>query len=36
MSKITVRPTCIIVNDYDLGDSPRLENSFMIFAISMA
>ena len=31
MSKITVRPTCIIVNDYNMGDSPRLEQNFMIF-----
>ena len=31
MSKITVRPTCIIVNNYNLGDSPKLENSFMVF-----
>ena len=31
MSKITVRPTCIIVNNYNLGDCPKLENSFMVF-----
>lgn len=26
--KITVRNTCIIVNDYDLGDCEKLENTF--------
>ena len=31
MNKITVRPTCIIVNDYDMGDCPRLEQNFMIY-----
>ena len=31
MSKITVRPTCIIVNDYDWNDSPRLENNFKVY-----
>lgn len=31
MEKITVRNTCIIINDYKLGDCPRLEEIFRIF-----
>lgn len=29
--KIEVRNTCIIINDYDMGDSPQLEQVFSIF-----
>lgn len=31
MEKIIVRNTCIIINDYHLGDSPELEQVFKIF-----
>lgn len=31
MSKIVLRQTHIEINDYDLGDSPRLENTFSIY-----
>ena len=31
MEKITVRSTSIIINDYDLGDCPQLENKFYIW-----
>ena len=31
MEKIIVRNTCIIINDYELGDSPQLEESFRVY-----
>ena len=31
MNKITVRNTCIIINDYNLGDCPQLEEIFRIY-----
>lgn len=31
MDKIVVRNTCIIINDYDLGDCEALENAFRVF-----
>lgn len=30
-NKITVRNTCIIINDYNMGDSPQLEEIFKIY-----
>lgn len=30
-NKITVRNTCIIINDYNLGDCPKLEEIFKIY-----
>lgn len=31
MSKIVVKNTAIVINDYDLGDCPELENNFKVF-----
>ena len=31
MYKIEVKPSCIIINDYKLGDCPKLENSFRLW-----
>lgn len=31
MQKIVVRNTCIIINNYDLGDCPQLEDIFKVF-----
>ena len=31
MNKITVRNTCIIINDYNMGDCPQLEELFTTF-----
>lgn len=31
MDKIEVRNTCIIVNDYNMGDSPQLEEIFRVY-----
>lgn len=31
MNKITVQPTCIVVNDYTLGDCPDIENLFRTY-----
>ena len=31
MSKIVVRNTCIIINDYEMGDCPKLEEIFKVF-----
>ena len=31
MEKIIVRNTCIIINDYHMGDSPDLEQVFRVF-----
>lgn len=30
-NKITVRNTCIIINDYNMGDSPQLEEIFKVY-----
>ena len=31
MEKIIVKNTCVIVNDYSFGDSPKLERFFAIY-----
>lgn len=31
MDKITVRNTCIVINDYNMGDSPQLEETFRVY-----
>ena len=31
MYKIEVRPTCVVVNDYSIGDNPQLEKSFTVY-----
>lgn len=34
MAKIIVRPTCIIVNDYDLGQCAKLEANFKLWSMT--
>ena len=31
MSRIIVRNSCIVIDDYDLGDCPELERNFMVY-----
>ena len=31
MNKIVLRHSSIIINNYELGDSPRLESFFMVY-----
>lgn len=34
MNKIVVKNTCIVINDYDFNDCPKLENQFRIYNIT--